>query len=133
MTKHKKDLNATKENIDFTNQKSSMEAIEKSFAPDKLKWEHNLTEESKAIAGTLARYNYESLVDEHNEGIDKAFQEGIKKTLEDVRKLIKKLQEPSNRFNLGLDNQESLAYFNGFEDTKEELKEQINKLEKTNG
>jgi hypothetical protein len=47
--------------------------------------------------------------------------------IKQFKEMIDKLEEPLNRFNLGLDNQEALAYFNGFEDTKKELKSQVEK------
>jgi hypothetical protein len=43
---------------------------------ENLKWKHNKNPETKAIAGTLARYGYEELVREHNEEIDKAVELG---------------------------------------------------------
>ena len=42
---------------------------------EKFKWEHNKSDEAKAIAGTLVRYNYENLVDMHNKTIDELIKE----------------------------------------------------------
>ena len=60
---------------------------------------------------------------------DTCFNEGIKQERKRILNIINKLEEPSNRFNLGLNNQEALAYFDGFSDTKKELKQKISERE----
>lgn len=55
--------------------------------------------------------------------------EGYKLAKEEFLKMIDELEEPINRWNLGLNNQEMLAYFNGYEDTKIELKAKLEKKE----
>ena len=61
---------------------------------------------------------------------DIKFEAGEAKAIKKVMKIIKKQKEPSNRWSLKLDNREQLAYFNGYEDTIEELISKIEELAK---
>jgi hypothetical protein len=86
---------------------------------EELKWKHNTTPEAKAIAGTIARYNYENYVDEHNKAIDKAVELTKKEVWQD------ELQFLATYYNRIKTNKSKLI-----EDRLEELKKKL--MEKSN-
>ena len=92
--------------------------LKKAIVKSKKEWDED---------GTNIRYkNYPELKAELK-GIQEGKLQAQQEIIEKIGKWFDKLDESQNRWNLKLNNQEQLAYFDGYKDTIVELKSQIEK------